>query len=286
MGRKTIDLSDLCIHVTNTIPITPPMIRWILSRDIAWDTQTLDECLNVAANFTAVTHREMAMVIFSEIPRDPSQFTRRTSFSLSGIGKIAVPNLGDMGSVHLPTIDSRIYCSELARNSSQPDPEKRVTLFFPIVNLHTHPGTLGDCGVIPSKTDLESAKSRYETQRGLVDAMLSVLNPELNVITQSGGFSFKGVLPVSHQLFYQYTGDSRAYFDFMSKYDQLLTECKNRREREFAKAMQQSGAFKTEYFGKGELVEDQGPGGIRITKKNETKLARKFRYEIKIRRHY
>ena len=287
MGSQNIELSDLERGVQREFFLTPSFLRFILSRYSAGDQQTLDECMRVAADFTAITYREMAMIIYSQLPKNPDDYARRNQFLL--VNKLAVPNVGDMGSVHNPTLDGVVYDS-FVNKKEYDSGQTRNAVYVPIVHLHTHPGRISVGGTFPSKNDLMNTMSRYQSDVEVARVRLRIVNPELQVINMSEGLAFSGYLPISSQLFYQFTGNDQAYRVFLNGYDDLLAKCSSN-PKKFAQQMQGSGAFKTEYFEPGELVEHfvvkgENGQGIRIKKKNETKLARKFAYTLKVYRPY
>jgi len=290
MGAHTIELSDLERGVQREFSITPIFLRFILSRYNAGDQQTLDECMRVAADFTAITYREMAIIIHSQLPKNPDEYKHRSRFSF--VNKLAVPNVGDMGSVHNPTLDGVVYSSFVNSEKDVSGQTKNATVYVPIVHLHTHPGKIGhrETGTFPSKNDLMNTRARYQSEVDVAGVRLRIVNPELQVINMSTGLAFSGYLPISSQLFYQFTGNDQAYQDFLNGYDRLLSDCSSS-PKKFAQQMQRSGAFKTEYFEPGELVgrfdvKRENGQGIKIKKKNETKLARKFAYTLKVYRQY
>jgi len=290
MGNRTIELSDLECGIQREFSITPSFLRFILSREMAGDQQTLDECMSVAADFTAVTYRELAIVIYSQLPKDPKDYKSRRRLRFS-FHKLAVPNLGTMSSVINPKLEHVVYNSFV----NAPGETRDAAVYVPIVHLHTHPGKLStQARTFPSIPDLINTRERYKLNIDVAGISLRMINPELQVISTSGGFSFSGNLPVSSQLFYQFTGNERAFDAFLNKYDALLEECSSE-PKIFAQKMQRGGAFKTEYFGPGELVESfdvkydvkrEIRSGIKITQKNENKLVKKFAYTLKIYRPY
>jgi hypothetical protein len=283
----TLELSDLVSGVQREFSITPSFFRFILSRTEALDKQTLDQCMRVATDLTAITDREVAMIIYSELPKDPDVYNYRNRLISLPVSKLAVPNIGDMRSVHNPTLDKKLYDSFINKIDCESKNNIKV-VYVPIVNFHTHPGTTFKTGTFPSKNDLMNTKHRYRSKIDISDIHLDTTNPELQVICTSHGLHWTGNLPFSSQLFYQYTGNEQALQAFLDNYDTLIKRYWAN-PKEFARQMQLSGAFKTEYFEPGELVErfnvriERGQG-IRITKKNETRLARKFAYNLRIYR--
>lgn len=287
MSKPTIELSDLERGVQREFSITPSFLRFILSREIMGDQQTLDGCMRVAADFTAITYREMSMIIYSQLPKNPDDYKYRGRFLL--VNKLAVPNIGDMSSVHNPSLDNVVYAS-FVNKKEYGSGQTSGAVYVPIVHLHTHPGKISGRGTFPSEEDLRNTRWRYQLNLDVAGVRLQIINPELQVISMSEELTFSGYLPKSSQLFYQFTGNDQAYEIFLKEYKALLASCSSD-PKKFSQQMQLSGAFKTEYFKPGELIESfdvgrDGGQGIRINKKNETKLAKKFAYTLKIYRPF
>ncbi len=291
MTFDRITIADVVKNSETTLQVTPSFVRKVMNRQIAGERQTLDCCLEVASNFTAVTGREMLFIIHAAFPRNSEDY--KNVNRLMFLEMIAVPSIGDKHSVQDPPLCRSIYKQEL-----KPESDPSEVLYLPIVHLHTHPNQsatpsfLNGAGVVDG-ADLGNVQSRYKERMTFGNNTFAVTNPTINVINASGGSTFGSQLENDSQFFYQLTGDIDALNRFMhtcyETRERAHDEAHGNIHREavlFAKAMRVSGAFRAAYFPNGSLFRVQGTpetGYRTIAPQHLKRLGEMFHYTLAVK---
>lgn len=235
-----------------------------------------------AADFTALTNREISFILYSSFPSNPEEYKSIRSISeLWHVHRIAVPSIGERYSVPDPILSREIYKDELG--IGKPEGEE---LYLPIFHLHTHPNSHS----YPSEPDLINARQRFEMEFG--NGRVKVRNPTINVINNnSNRAGFGARAKGDSQFFYQLRENFDKFDQFMKSYGLTLEMALNNNPHfpaeVFAQEMEKSGAFKAVAYSSNsllELVHNQFATYYPIKKQTQKKLGRKFAYAITAKR--
>ncbi|GEM_PF-3251764 len=282
---QEIRIQDITIGIEKTINITPHFIRDALTKKYAGSPPDITECLVTAADFTAVTGREISFILYSSFPSDPQSYESIRKISWFNHNRIAVPSIGDKKSVSDPILSHDNYAKEL--NKNDPQNEK---LYLPIFHIHTHPKS--NC--YPSNNDLENTIGRYKERIRPIGYYRSIelINPTINIINDNrGGTGFGARIANDAQFIYQFNGNYQQYEKFLKTYIFMVDKAHSTNpkfpEQTIAKEMEQSGAFKAIAYPAGTLVElfPESPHPLyRIKSQHRTKLGKKFAYTLTAKR--
>jgi len=282
--KNSILAQDLEIGIDKLIEITPQFIKYNMEKRHAGDAGDFGECLRIAADFTALTRREISFIVYSNFPTDPEKYRSiRALWDSWELFRIVTPSIGDKKSVPDPKLCREIYKDEL--RIGEPEGED---LYLPIFHLHTHPNSYS----YPSEADLINAMERYESEFSLGNIRLNVRNQTINVINNNDGcVDFGTRVNKDSQFFYQFTGDLEKFGQFMESYkktiDMAFDKASKFPEKVMAQEMEKSGAFKAVAYPRGSLMEVLNmPCGILYTFKKPVlkKLGNKFAWTIHAKR--
>ncbi len=277
--NKEIRIQDLERGIERRIDITPHFIRNTLTKKYAGSPPDVSECLVTAADFTALTEREISFLLYSSFPSDPQIYQSIHTMSWFNHDRIAVPSVGNKVSVTDPILCRDTYAKEISKD----DPQNE-RLYLPIVHIHTHPSS--NC--FPSTADLENAVQRYHTPMPIGYKSIDVINPTINIIQDNrGGVGFGNRITNDAQFIYQFNGNYLQYKEFMKNYkstiDKALATTPKFPEHIIAKEMEKSGAFKAIAYPQGTLLElfpDCPHPLYRIKPQPRRKIGEKFAYTL------
>lgn len=257
-----VKYSDLAVGVTHEYESTGKGITDRFKLGMG-----LFAAINTARDFTQLTQREVAFVLYSSIDNlvAPKNYVN-----------VVCPQFGSDSQVHNPEFDQMHRAQE-----------RDGEIYVPVFHLHTHPRS----PAVPSEMDLRNSFER-RAQRLSDNGHAAWFHVrEINVIHGTD------LLSRTHLLFYQFDGnEDKDFRSFMAGYDRLLKDQMDKYFRGgpsndipvvLARFFQSHGPFTTLYyrheepsiFNRKPLSENDS-----ACKKLMEKVRRKFKFRFTVRR--